>query len=529
MNKRQFFELCKINLLYANPPATNKARKKGKTGQEVVRSVLLQYLVLAVIFIFVYGFSMVLVDFSKRPGYFTYYVALFTILGLTQSMSSIYNVFFQSKDMKDYLPLPFKSSDVFFAKFVVVALTVIPFLLPALAAMVLAGVKSQLGLVSIPVAIVVFVLFFVLLFGLATLLIFGMTKFPFYQKNQNLFKSLILYIPYIVMFGAIFMLSYSNGSSASSGQSDRPIIALFLPFHTIMTNLFSPNGLLSFGGLVVLTAIVVLAVVKFIIPSLFDNAIWITQNTGHKKAHGHRNLTQTLKSYNLSLVKEPTLIMQSISSSIIAPVILIITGLVAVRRLIPKEGLPVSLLGVFFLAGIVFALMTINQTSFVANLISLDRENFIFIRSLPISMRHYLRNKFKLGLMLQLIICEIILIAASLVLGVSLPLALSLYLGGAWGCYFSSQFYYARDYRLLSLNWTNISQLFTRGAGNFGLMFAMFGTMILGTVLVAAYAAVVLLFPIALFVNLAFFIIVIGLSILLWQLFTTKFWRKLQD
>lgn len=33
MNKQQFFELVRVNLRYANPQATNSARKKGKNGK----------------------------------------------------------------------------------------------------------------------------------------------------------------------------------------------------------------------------------------------------------------------------------------------------------------------------------------------------------------------------------------------------------------------------------------------------------------------------------------------------------------
>ena len=47
------------------------------------------------------------------------------------------------------------------------------------------------------------------------------------------------------------------------------------------------------------------------------------------------------------------------------------------------------------------AFLTVNQTSFISNLISLDQENFLFIRSLPISMNQYLKEKFRFGWILQ--------------------------------------------------------------------------------------------------------------------------------
>ncbi|KWZ11024.1 hypothetical protein AS262_11850 [Enterococcus faecium] len=47
------------------------------------------------------------------------------------------------------------------------------------------------------------------------------------------------------------------------------------------------------------------------------------------------------------------------------------------------------------------AFLTVNQTSFISNLISLDQENFLFIRSLPISMNQYLKEKLRFGWILQ--------------------------------------------------------------------------------------------------------------------------------
>ncbi len=66
-------------------------------------------------------------NFVKLPGFFTYYVALFGMLGLTQSISVIYNIFFEGNDLQVFLPLPFGQEQVFSAKILVVALTIIPF------------------------------------------------------------------------------------------------------------------------------------------------------------------------------------------------------------------------------------------------------------------------------------------------------------------------------------------------------------------------------------------------------------------
>lgn len=52
-----------------------------------------QFYLNALMFLGIYGLTMLAFDFSKLPGMFTFYVALFILLGVSQSISGIYNVF----------------------------------------------------------------------------------------------------------------------------------------------------------------------------------------------------------------------------------------------------------------------------------------------------------------------------------------------------------------------------------------------------------------------------------------------------
>lgn len=108
MNSGIIKRLIAVNMLYVNPSSTNQIRKKGRKGKQVIRSIIQQYLLSGVIFLVIYGATMILIDFAKLPGYFTYYMALFALIGFSQSLSTIFNVFFESKDLQDYLPLPIK-------------------------------------------------------------------------------------------------------------------------------------------------------------------------------------------------------------------------------------------------------------------------------------------------------------------------------------------------------------------------------------------------------------------------------------
>ena len=89
MRKQQFLTLTSVNLRYANPQLTDKARKKGKAGSTLTSYLLFQYAFSGVVFLLVYGLTMITLDFSQMPGFFTYYVALFGILGFSMSFSRV--------------------------------------------------------------------------------------------------------------------------------------------------------------------------------------------------------------------------------------------------------------------------------------------------------------------------------------------------------------------------------------------------------------------------------------------------------
>ncbi len=162
MISSQLKALININLLFINPQVTDRARKKGKQGKKLTKYILFQYLMSMIIFLAIYGFSMVTIDFSKNTGYFTFYMGLFSVLALSQGISTVYNVFFESQDLAGYLPLPFRQREIFMAKMFVVALSIIPFVLPLFLMYCLTGWRSGVNSVVVLVfSLVLFVLFLI--------------------------------------------------------------------------------------------------------------------------------------------------------------------------------------------------------------------------------------------------------------------------------------------------------------------------------------------------------------------------------
>lgn len=530
MNKQKLGALIRTSLRYANPQYTEQARKKGKSGATLTRSLILQFVFLAGLFTVMYGGILFLTDFSRMPGYFTMYVGLFGVLALSQGISVIYNVFFESKDLGAYLPLPFQQAEIFFSKILVVMLTVVPLVLPL---MVLFGLTAWQSGSVIPLAAILGIIGFLLFLGImlfvCALIVLGLTRTKLFQKHKKLMTTgLMVLSTGIAVIGVLVMQNSGHVDYSETGGQlpDRGILLPFLPVYWAINRPFSWQGLLGWGLLLGLFLALALIIKVFFLPRLYEQLTEIStaQAVVKRKRKDGQTLNQLLRSYNFQLIKDPNLAMQVLSSSVVMPVVLLISSGSAVRNLF--DGLPNKLAGVAFAGGLLLTFLSANSTSFVANIISLDRENYDFINTLPISKKDYLKQKFLVGYLIQAGIGIVMAIVGVVMLKLSPLLAISLVLGTLVGSFVMSLFYFARDHRLLMTNWTSVTQLFQRGGGTWLMVIVMFVGMFVGFAAIGFYAVAAMALPFA-----PLNIIVIGVLLLICAAvtayFKTQFWNKL--
>lgn len=530
MNKQKLGALIRTSLRYANPQYTEQARKKGKSGATLTRSLILQFVFLAGLFTVMYGGILFLTDFSRMPGYFTMYVGLFGVLALSQGISVIYNVFFESKDLGAYLPLPFQQAEIFLSKILVVMLTVVPLVLPL---MVLFGLTAWQSGIVIPLAAILGIIGFLLFLGImlfvCALIVLGLTRTKLFQKHKKLMTTgLMVLSTGIAVIGVLVMQNSGHVDYSETGGQlpDRGILLPFLPVYWAINRPFSWQGLLGWGLLLGLFLALALIIKVFFLPRLYEQLTEIStaQAVVKRKRKDDQTLNQLLRSYNFQLIKDPNLAMQVLSSSVVMPVVLLISSGGAVRNLF--DGLPNKLAGVAFAGGLLLTFLSANSTSFVANIISLDRENYDFINTLPISKKDYLKQKFLVGYLIQAGIGIVMAIVGVVMLKLSPLLAVSLVLGTLVGSFVMSLFYFARDHRLLMTNWTSVTQLFQRGGGTWLMVIVMFVGMFVGFAAIGFYAVAAMALPFA-----PLNIIVIGVLLLICAAvtayFKTQFWNKL--
>src|SRR5699024_10612812 len=99
-------------------------------------------------------------------------------------------------------------------------------------------------------------------------------------------------------------------------------------------------------------------------------------------------------------------------------------------------------------------------------IISLDRGNFSMIRSLPISIKGYLKIKFIFAYLIQIIINSILIVIFSIVLKINLIMMCAMFIGSLLGSYLVGLAYFREDYKNRVENWNNIDELFNRNGGS---------------------------------------------------------------
>ena len=177
-----------------------------------------------------------------------------------------------------------------------------------------------------------------------------------------------------------------------------------------------------------------------------------------------KNLKKFVWRYNIRLLSEGSVIMQAIFMSAFLPYIVIFSmgmgmiqgGMSLTSYLGPRFLLPMMALAVLI------ATLNSGGSNLTAIGISLERENFDYLKVLPFDLKQYIRLKFWQLFAVQSILPLTLLLITSLVsgmhpvtfLGMVIVWALISLMWSSWGYY--------RDYKHLVTNWSNVTELMSR-------------------------------------------------------------------
>ena len=530
--------LVKTNLIFATQPAQlqNYRKKQAKNPSKpvnVAMRTLMQQLLFAVMFGALFGIPGAISGRSYPPLQFGTTVFLFLMILISQALPAIYNVFYESKDFESYLPYAFTELEVILGKSLSIVVATLQGFLPIV---MLFGIHVYFSggfiLLTIPIALLGVLIFSAIVYLLMFLLCFFLAKIPLFRKYQSVIANILIFV---ISLGAIigyqFMVTKSMVNTALTGEMP----AFLQPVLAFYNAILDPFDLSVYPmiGFVILVFVAILLLVKFIVLPNFYQAVSQTSSSQVKvervkqmELDGSKLSTKFVIRYTLRQLMEGSVLTQTIIAAGILPYLLLLptvlnfssgpTGFSFMNFLNLNTFLPFAMLVTFI------AFFNTGGNNLLAVGISLERENYYYLKVLPFDMHQFLERKFWILFAIQSIIPVVLMTVICTVL--RLPIYMTLGIILSWGIISLglSRWGYARDLKLFTPTWTNVIELLNRMRSGFKSV--IFVVVLFGFIFGAIYLLMHL--PewnrtFVWFITIAYVILILGGSI-----FATFYYKK---
>ena len=538
MRFNRILTLVKTNLIFATQPAQlqNYRKKQAKNPSKpvnVAMKTLTQQLLFAVMFGALFGIPGAMFGRSYPPLQFGTTVFLFLMILVSQALPAIYNVFYESKDFESYLPYAFTELEVVLGKSLSIVVATLQGLLPIL---MLFGIHVYFSggfiLFTIPIALLGALILSAIVYLLMFLLCFFLAKIPLFRKYQSVIANILVFV---ISLGAVigyqFMASRSMVNTVLTGKMPA-FIQPVLAFYNAILDPFDMT-VYPMIGLVILAFVAIILLVKFIVLPNFYQAVSQTSSSKVKvervkqmELDGSKLSTKFVIRYTLRQLMEGSVLTQTIISAGILPYLLLIPAVLSfsggpveisfMKLLNLNTFLPFAML-ITFIAG-----FNTGGNNLLAVGISLERENYYYLKVLPFDMHQFLERKFWILFAIQSIIPVILMTVICTVL--RLPIYMTLGIILSWGIISLglSRWGYARDLKLFTPTWTNVIELLNRMRSGFKSV--IFVVVLFGFIFGAVYLLIHL--PewnrtFVWFITIAYVVVILGLSI-----FATFYYKK---
>ena len=538
MRFNRILTLVKTNLIFATQPAQlqNYRKKQAKNPSKpvnVAMKTLTQQLLFVVMFGALFGIPGAMLGRSYPPLQFGTTVFLFLMILISQALPAIYNVFYESKDFESYLPYAFTELEVVLGKSLSIVVATLQGLLPIV---MLFGIHVYFSggfiLLTIPIALLGALILSAIVYLLMFLLCFFLAKIPLFRKYQSVIANILVFV---ISLGAIigyqFMASRSMLNTVLTGKMPA-FIQPVLAFYNAILDPFDMT-VYPMIGLVILVFVAILLLVKFIVLPNFYEAVSQTSSSNVKvervkemELDGNKLSTKFMIRYTLRQLMEGSVLTQTIIAAGILPYLLLLptvlnfsggpTGFSFMNFLNLNTFLPFAMLITFI------AFFNTGGNNLLAVGISLERENYYYLKVLPFDMHQFLERKFWILFAIQSAIPVILMTVICTVL--HLPIYMTLGIILSWGIISLglSRWGYARDLKLFTPTWTNVIELLNRMRSGFKSV--IFVVVLFGFIFGAVYLLIHL--PewnrtFVWFITIAYVVVILGLSI-----FATFYYKK---
>ena len=471
-------KLVDINILYSSKEANlaNLRKKQAKNPDKKVNvsaRVLSSYIFFSLLMLIFFSIIAIHFPFEEMPIYFSFMVAILLVVAFSTSFTAFYNVFYESKDLASYRPYAFKESEIIIAKGLSVLLPALTGILPIPAYFLALYIRLAPSLwLGLPLMLLSLALLFVSVTLVMVVDVHFLAQTTVFRKYQSIFANVMIGIGVLIPLIYVFFLQSTSGRIV---DKVRDIPFLLYPLHLfykIAVEPFSTEAILGLLAWIGLTLFLLYLSKKKVFPRFYDVILLNSEEKVKKERRSKEGILTTKKGflrmvlrYNLSFLGQGTSVITVLFTSTFLPYLMMIGLISKIRdsQIVPDIH-PLYWLPLFFV-GVHIAVLNNNITSLPSIGLSLERENFHFLKSLPFDFARYLKIKFWILVVVQSFLPILILLGISLYLG--LPILSMIYLLVAWflASVILSCHYYFKDFKNLSTNWGSITELLNRSNG----------------------------------------------------------------
>ena len=471
-------KLVDINILYSSKEANlaNLRKKQAKNPDkkvDVSGKLLRSYLASSLLLLILFSNLAFRFPFEEMPSFFSTMVAILLVLAFSTSFTAFYNVFYESKDLASYSPYAFKESEIIIAKGLSVLLPALTGIVPILAYFLVLYIRLAPSLwLGLPLMLVSLVLLFVSVTLVMVVAVHFLAQTAVFRKYQSIFANVMIGVGVITPLLFVFFLQSTSGDIVNRVRDIPPLLYPIHLFYKIAVEPFSTEAILGLLAWIGLTLFLLYLTKKKVLPRFYDIILLNSEEKVTKERRSKEGISTPKKGffrmvlrYNLSLLGQGTGVITVLFTSAFLPYIMMIGLISKVRdsQLVPDIHPPYWL--PLFFVGVFIAVLNNNITSLPSIGLSLERENFDFLKSLPFDFARYVKVKFWIIFAVQSFLPIVILLGLSLYLG--LPILPMIYLLAAWilASVILACRHYFKDVKNLSTNWTSITDLVNRSNG----------------------------------------------------------------
>lgn len=471
-------KLVDINILYSSQEANlaNLRKKQAKNpGKKVNVSarVLSSYIFSSLLMLFMFINIAFRFPFEEMPSFFSTMVSILLVLAFSTSFTAFYNVFYESKDLVSYRPYAFKESEIIIAKGLSVLLPALPGIVPILAYFLVLYIRLAPSLwLGLPLMLLSLTLLFVSVTLVMVVAVHFLAQTRVFRKYQSIFSNVMIGIGVLIPLIFVFFLQSTSGVIVDRVRDIPPLLYPIHLFYKIAVEPFSKEAILGLLAWIGLTLFLLYLSKKKVLPRFYDVILLNSEEKVKKERRSKERISTTKKGffrmvlrYNLSLLGQGTGVVTVLFTSAFLPYLMMIGLISKIRdsQIVPDIH-PPYWLPLFFIA-LFIAVVNNNITSLHSIALSLERENFDFLKSLPFDFARYVKVKFWIIFAVQSFLPILTLLGFSLYLG--LPILSMIYLLVVWtlASVILSCHHYFKDVKNLSTNWSSITDLVNRSNG----------------------------------------------------------------